>query len=313
MNNYITIDGGTTNTRVYLVRNGAIVIVENISIGSKDCTKGNHVFKQGLKNVINSILAKYALKESDIECIIASGMITSEYGLSSLPHLVAPVGKKELHQGMTKQIFSEITPIPFFFIPGVKNQGNKFDIVDMMRGEETELMGLIKAYGCDYLYVFPGSHTKLVIVDEKEQIACCNTMMTGEMIEALSQNTILKETICLDEMQYDEKFLLLGYRECLQKGFNQALFKTRILNTLFRYRKSECYSYFLGVIFTNEIEAIKKSGKKGVIVAGKEQLKNPLAALLKEVTELKVICVSRAEGMEATCRGAIQIYEEGHD
>ena len=73
-------------------------------------------------------------------------MITSEFGLYNLPHITVPAGIKELYDAMKEVTIPEISEIPFVFIPGVKVTGEGLHKTDMMRGEETELVGLCN--GC---------------------------------------------------------------------------------------------------------------------------------------------------------------------
>ena len=55
---------------------------------------------------------------------------------------------------MEKVVLSEITEIPFVFIRGVKTFSESFEDTDIMRGEETEIMGIIsEKYGkCIYIH-----------------------------------------------------------------------------------------------------------------------------------------------------------------
>ena len=46
MSNYITIDGGTTNTRLRLVREHTVASEVRIAMGAKDCTLGNATCKK---------------------------------------------------------------------------------------------------------------------------------------------------------------------------------------------------------------------------------------------------------------------------
>ncbi|MBQ9921538.1 MAG: 2-dehydro-3-deoxygalactonokinase, partial [Clostridia bacterium] len=162
MKNLITIDGGTTNTRVSLVKGDDIICTKRIAMGAGDCIQSADKLKSEIKLAIEAILAENSLVFGDIEAVVASGMITSEYGLYTLPHIVAPVGIKQLYDGMKKVMLEDICPLPFFFIPGVKIQGELCD-TDMMRGEETELMGIMQSGG--EAYVLPGSHSKLIFTD----------------------------------------------------------------------------------------------------------------------------------------------------
>ena len=91
-------------------------------------------------------------------------------------------------------------------VPGVKTEGETIADADMMRGEETELIGLMEHLESAAVYVLPGSHSKLIHVDGAGRIVDFTTMLTGEMIAALSQNTILKDAIYLAGTRLDESW-----------------------------------------------------------------------------------------------------------
>ena len=113
MDRYITIDGGTTNTRIFLVENKKILKTVKLSIGSKDNLEGKSALKTAIKENIKELLSDFNLKDDDITAIIASGMITSEYGLYEIKHTVAPAGVEELHNSMHMVFLDDISPIPF--------------------------------------------------------------------------------------------------------------------------------------------------------------------------------------------------------
>ena len=50
-------------------------------------------------------------------------------------------------------------------VPGVKTEGETIADADMMRGEGTELIGLMEHLESAAVYVLPGSHSKLIHVD----------------------------------------------------------------------------------------------------------------------------------------------------
>lgn len=91
-------------------------------------------------------------------------------------------------------------------VPGVKTEGETIADADMMRGEETELIGLMEHLERAAVYVLPGSHSKLIHVDAAGRIVDFTTMLTGEMIAALSQNTILKDAVHLAGTRLDESW-----------------------------------------------------------------------------------------------------------
>lgn len=311
MSNYITIDGGTTNTRVALVMAGTVRDTRKISLGNKDCVDGNGPFKTAIRDAICDILPANSLCVRDIEAVIASGMITSEYGLMEVPHITAPAGIKELHDSMAEGSFPEICPLPFWFIPGIKTGSGKLAEADIMRGEETEIMGLYREDFADYAWVLPGSHSKHIFLDSEGRISKFRTMMTGEMISAIAQNTILKGTVRLDLEGFHSPFLVMGCDYCLENGINNALFKTRILKNVFGRSDIEVYSYFLGAVLAQEIEALKNCGAKGVVLGGRSQIKNAMAYILKTGTDMDVVSADDESVDSCVPLGAVRIFEYG--
>lgn len=304
MNNYfLTVDGGTTNTRVYLVKDGTVLDSASLGVGAG--ATENTVYRAAIKNGIAAILEKNGVAETQVAAVIASGMITSKNGLYEVPHLVAPAGVKELRAGIHRVVLADISPIPFYFIPGVKTAGETVCTTDMMRGEETELFGLCEVRpGC--LYVLPGSHSKLIHLDEEGRIAAFDTLLTGEMLASLSAHTILKDAVRFCDT-FDEAALRAGYTLAREKGLAAALFKTRVYKTLFEGSELAVYSFFLGVVLSDEIALIKKAGAKEVLLGGKPQLANATACLLED----SGLCVRIADPQAAqnsTVYGALRIF-----
>ena len=306
MKNYITVDGGTTNTRVYLVRGGEVVDSVKIAIGSKNM-ESKAALPAALRNAIGAILAAHSLSEGDIEAVIASGSITSEFGLYTVNHTVAPAGLAELHCGSKRVSLLEICGIPFFFISGVKTLGELGEC-DMMRGEETELMGLIKG-GEACTYVLPGSHSKLVSVGADGRILKLQTMLTGEMIAAISSGTIIANCIDLSLSTFDYEALEAGYAYAVEYGLNEALFKVRVLKNIFGKDILYTYSFFIGAVLKDEIKAIIAHSAKRVVIGGRAQIKRATAYLLGKLSDKEIVELDDKTVDSSVVRGALKIYE----
>ncbi len=292
MKNYITIDGGTTNTRVYLLQNNIAIKSIRIPMGIKeDTTK----LWSAIKNAIKKILTEFSLKTEEITAIIVSGMITREY-----EHIKAPVGLKELHNTMHK---TEIMGISTYFIRGVKTEK------DLMRGEETELYGLGELE--KGLYILPGSHTKIVLVDKNRNITDIKTMLTGEMLEVLSRYTILKESVNISTNTIDKNTLIKGYECCKENGINYSLFQVRVLSQVENAMSDHVYSFYAGVVMCGDIRMVEKMNPSKIYIAGKPELCEPIALLLRYATKCKIIELSDVSTMSAI--GAVKIFEYTND
>lgn len=293
MTHYITVDSGTTNTRLSLVCGGAVTETLKYPVGTGD--------KELLTRTLREGIARLLAKTDRVERILASGMITSEFGLCELPHLSAPAGLKELHGGMHETVLEEISPIPFVFMRGLKTAAP-----DMMRGEETELMGLFSGEG---LYVLPGSHSKLIRCDEKGAVLDFKTMLTGEMIHALHGHTLLKNSFSLQEHPMDREHLLLGYEDAKANGLNHTLFRVRVLKNLLGKTEEEVYAYFMGAVLCDEIQAILSEPAPRIILSGQAQIKQAMAILLTANTDRPVTVASDTLTNHSTALGMVKIYE----
>lgn len=309
MANYITIDGGTTNTRVSLVRDMKILDVQKYAVGAKIGSENKQILKNTIKDAVNQILSNNNMKESDITKILASGMITSDGGLCNLGHLVVPCGINELTLGMHETVIEEISSIPFVFVRGVKKCGETIEDIDMMRGEETELIGLGERLEADCLYVLPGSHSKLIFTDSKGRISQFSTELTGELISAVAEGTILINSIDLKNSKTDFNYLCKGYEYSKKHGMNSALFKVRILDKLLGKSPDEVFGFFLGAVLAPEIENIIKTNAKKVIICGKEELKIPTAMLVRKFSSKEVIEIDSDVASKAATIGIIRIFE----
>lgn len=316
MANYIAIDGGTTNTRISLVQEYQIIDTIRYEVGARNGIEHKTLLRETLRHGITQILEQNQLTKEAVTCILVSGMLTSEFGIFHLEHVKTPAGAGELHDSMKCVFLKDISDLPIVLIRGVKTDGLSLETADMMRGEETELIGLMCACRtadgseeADAVYVLPGSHSKLIRTDSKGRITQFSTMLTGEMLAALSGYTILRDAVDLKLAKLDRGYLLKGYGYCKEHGINQAAFKVRVLKNLFSKSVDEVYSFFMGIVLFGEIQEIIKQNPQRVIIGGKAQIKSALYEILKEVSNAEVICVSNEIADTAAARGMVAIYE----
>ena len=172
------IDCGTTNTRIYIADSAGKILSHSAGkIGVRDVAVAgsNTVLKEGLRKIFLAAVAEANLAPSDIDFAIASGMITSEVGLVELEHNSAPCGLAELAAGAEVIRDERITalPVPVVFVRGVKNRPGKdallseLKLLDFMRGEETQMMGLVALLRpkLPINVIMLGSHTKMIHID----------------------------------------------------------------------------------------------------------------------------------------------------
>ena len=304
MANYMTVDCGTTNTRVGLICNGTLSESVSFHLGARAHAADPKGYRSALSQAIATLK-----KEADFEAVLVSGMLTSELGICHIPHLVAPVGLQDLHNGMQKMCIPDICDKPFYFIPGVRTEDENALDRDMMRGEETELMGLMTGNEGACVFVLPGSHSKFISVDGDGKISNIVTLLTGEMAAALSGHTILSDSVELGD-EPDVRSLLEGYHCCRERGINEAIFKVRVLDKQLSKKAPERYGFFLGCVLCGEVERLLSHPAETVVIAGQKQLKKAMCLLLADSGK-RVIAIPDDVAATATFRGMVKIFEYG--
>jgi 2-dehydro-3-deoxygalactonokinase len=324
----ITIDSGTTNSRFRLWEKEKYLVKAEISveIGVRNTSidGNNSKLKNAIKKSIQAILSQNHLSINNIKAVIASGMITSSLGLYELPHLTAPAGITELSRGMKNILIKDVCQLPLWFIPGIKNKSGKPNIkninsFDMMRGEETEAVGLINMIKINkpFLAVFPGTHTKFVSINGSGKITGCLTSIAGELVSAITTNTLLSSSLNNSLVKkINIKYLIAGFKEATEKGFIKSLFSIRILDILGGIKGEKSANYLLGAILAEDIRTIKKSKSLKInnnllcVISGKEILEKSFKKVFKFDNYFKnIITISSYKMRNLSGFGAIKIAE----
>ena len=307
MRYYVALDGGTSNTRLRLIKDNTVLASKKLPIGA-GTAGGRENWSAAVSEAALSLLAENGLEQKDVVAMVGAGMITSEYGLCPLSHLPAPAGLSELAMGLKECEIPGLS-IPCYFVPGIKQMARTAEGSDMMRGEEAETIGLLPYGGNSTVYVLPGTHAKHVFVDADGKITSFKTFMTGEMIGALSSGTILRDAVDLTVEGFHEEALLRGYDAAVRDGLSAALFKTRIMKNLFSEGKRSTYSFFLGALLSDEIKSLKASGARRVLVAGKASLRLPTECLLRHRTDIEIVGCPESVIENASALGVISVFE----
>ncbi len=277
---FLAIDSGTTNTRVWLLREGRPVSRAQIQAGVRDtaATGSPEALKQGIRQAI-TIACKQA-GEGIPRLALAAGMITSELGLTELAHVPTKVGWEELAERVTLIQFPDLFHLDVCFVPGVRNgpwpcSVDQAPVVDLIRGEETEIMGALEVLSLrgPLLYIHLGSHTKAIRVDEDNRIASSVTTLTGELLHGVRTNTVLAAVLSRSEGQLDPEFLVIGSRWYTLFGLARTLFMIRVLERSGGYSPDQLNSVAHGAFVEGDIDAFSRCGllrpdTKRVVLSG---------------------------------------------
>lgn len=133
--------------------------------------------------------------------LLLSGMIGSRNGWVEQPYLPCPADTAALAQAM--RCYDALLPgRALWFVPGVST-GEQAGVPDVMRGEETQLVGLIAALGDGaHVACLPGTHSKWAQI-ANGQLTGFATVMTGELYAVLRQHSILGKLMDDDHAALD--------------------------------------------------------------------------------------------------------------
>jgi len=322
---YAVVDSGTTSTRLRVWQGDRVIWSESRAAGAKDTAVEGSTAK--VEAALRELLAAAkSATGATPEAIICSGMITSNMGLFELPHLPAPAGPDDITRGMVQREFPAISDVPLTFVPGVKTlpgtgagQGRAVGTLeglatgDVLRGEEAEIVGLRGALGLDSaaLFLHIGSHHKAIEVDAEGRILASRTAITGELLAAVTGNTILKSSIvAVDGLELDLEAARSGFTAARDHGFGRALFLVRVGEQLGRQSRETMTSYLLGVLASLDVPLLAGAPRDTpVIVYGVGEFPRILGALLPREGFSAVQVVPLATADTAAAAGAVRLFE----
>jgi 2-dehydro-3-deoxygalactonokinase len=139
------------------------------------------------------------------------------------------------------------------FVPGLAIRNG--EVPDVMRGEETQIIGAGSRDEGERLYVLPGSHSKWALV-RTDRIVWFATFMTGEVFAALRGHTILGRTMEGEAVDGDAfaRGVAAGRDEdAVNGGLLRRLFGARTLALFDELAIADGPSYLSGLLIGAEL------------------------------------------------------------
>jgi len=171
----IAIDWGTTAARAYAMdAHGGVAAERSSPLGITRVEGGRYA------DALRSLLGDW---HTDPAPRVACGMIGSRQGWREAPYVACPASLDTLAAGLAR-----VDADALAIVPGLVTRDRR-GLPDVMRGEETQLLG---AVGADeaVLAVLPGTHSKWAHVAGGTVVDFA-TWMTGELYAVLLDHSIL--------------------------------------------------------------------------------------------------------------------------
>ena len=195
--------------------------------------------------------------------LLISGMASSSIGMIELPYAKLPFSL-----GGTTLMYKELGPSdefphPLILLSGVEKPG------DVMRGEETQLLGLHSLVeDVDYLAILPGTHSKHIEV-KKGNMVNFSTYMTGEVFDLLGKRSILSNSIQKNSTQdLPGKAFEEGVVDGAKENILGQLFAIRAGDLQGRRSPEEGYAYLSGLLMGSELGSLPKADERPIYLIG---------------------------------------------
>ncbi len=298
----IALDWGTTSARAYrLDARGEVV-------GTRDAPLGIQHVSGGYPDALAALIGDWSGESAPR---LACGMIGSRQGWIEAPYVDCPGGIDALARGVVRTADGALA-----IVPGLACRGAD-GVPDVMRGEETQILGAVADDAKPTLAILPGTHSKWALV-RAGAIAAFSTHMTGEVFAVLRDHSILGRMLAPPDAAFAAEAFARGVRRGVERGAEilHLLFGVRTMGLLDGLSPEQARDYLSGLLIGCEIAAGRDWAEtKGVPLAsalliGRRALCDRYAAALLEARVTARIAPedAAARGLWRVARAAALVH-----
>ena len=281
----IGLDWGTSNCRAFrIARDGAVLETRAGALGILAVKDGN--FAAAYEALVGDWLKAHEAP------VLMCGMIGSRQGWVEAPYVELPADAEQLARALARVPNFAAAIVPGLVGPALA--GGR----DVIRGEETQIVGALDPKTPDALYCLPGTHSKWVKV-EGGRIVRFATFMTGEVYGVLRQHSILGRL--MDGEEHDGAAFDIGIaRGGNDGGLLHQLFTVRTDGLFDRQQPSALSSCLSGLLIGHELrEALKAFPAQYVVLVGAAALAERYRVALGRETPARTVAgdLAAAKGL----------------
>ncbi len=279
----IAIDWGTSSFRAYrLGGDGGVMERRSAPLGIMQVEGGR--FAQTLEDQVGDWLAAGEAP------VVMSGMIGSRQGWLEAPYASCPAGVEQIAAGLQQVRWGGRQA---WIVPGLSSR-DAAGVPDVMRGEETQILGVLDQLPASAWICLPGTHSKWVEVHEGAIVRFA-THMSGEVFAVLKAHSILGRM--MREAPTDLQWFAAGVRRAQDAGgLLHHLFGVRARGLFGEVPDEASASYLSGIVIGHELVAAR-SAAPAVFLLGAKPLvdlyQHALRQFGREATVLDSDAVAR--------------------
>ncbi len=242
---FVGVDWGTTHRRAYALDASGQCIRSHADSDGALASKGR--FAQALHAALQAL-------DAQPQQVLMSGMVGSAMGWKEAPYLDASVALADMPDHLMR-IPDDSDPAPRYVVPGycIRNQWGQPDV---MRGEETQLLGAVTLGHDTGWFVLPGTHSKWVEL-KAGRIVQLRTYMTGELFDVLGKNGTLAAAAGSAEQVWDAAVFAQGVQAAQHGGaLSHLLFACRARVVCGDMPASSTRAYLSGLLIGSELHDV---------------------------------------------------------
>lgn len=231
-------------------------------------------FRQQISSQIESLATRLSLSLTNVPIVI-SGMASSSIGIEQIPYATLPFTLDGSQAGIRHFDAQPDFRHDMLLISGVRSDD------DVMRGEETQLIGLITLLDLsghnmdDALCIFPGTHSKHLCVRNR-QLVQFDTYMTGELFDLMAKRSILKDSVDPASLSDFSKANVQAFRQGIKQAKSSvimnSLFKVRTNQLFEKLTKEENAFYLSGLLIGTELNHLVEDVRLSLVLCGGSNL-----------------------------------------
>ncbi len=235
----VAIDWGTSAARAYRFdAEGRVQDRRSVALGIKHVRDGR--FEAALAKLLGDWSADPAPR-------IACGMIGSRQGWVEAPYVDCPASLTALADRVVQAPQDALT-----IVPGIATR-DAAGIPDVMRGEETQLLGAVGPDERGVLAVLPGTHSKWARV-EHGRVVDFTTFMTGELYAVLIDHSMLGRLAGHEPGRFSRDAFSRGAARGLDEGeLSHDIFGARTLALTDVLASDDVADWLSGLLIGREI------------------------------------------------------------
>ena len=247
----IGVDWGTSNLRAFYYDDDELIAESHLSFGIRHLPDGG----------FEAAFAKAVAPFPEEAPVIMYGMVGANTGWKEAPYVDCPCTVSTFAPKLID--VSDLVQRTAWLTPGVRHLGPH--CVELMRGEEIQIWGVLSLYPDAQNILLPGTHSKFVQITD-QTIMGFQTAMTGELDSLLRQHSILAP---LSPQVHSETAWSQGLMHSLlpDRDLLSLIFQARSQMLSDRIDAAHSDSYLSGLLIGSELRGRLLKGPLIVVAA----------------------------------------------